>query len=51
VARDGSIEWAWFHRFDARPVFARILDRNLGGWFHIRPAGLFQAFTRGSSTA
>jgi len=37
VARDGSIEWAVFHRFDGRPVFARILDRDIGGFFRIGP--------------
>lgn len=38
VARDGSIEWATFHRFDGRPVFGRILDRDLGGYFRIAPS-------------
>jgi GH15 family glucan-1,4-alpha-glucosidase len=37
VARDGSIEWAAFHRFDGRPVFARILDRDIGGFFRVAP--------------
>ena len=37
VARDGSIEWAVFHRFDGRPVFARMLDRDIGGYFRIAP--------------
>jgi GH15 family glucan-1,4-alpha-glucosidase len=37
VARDGSVEWAVFHRFDGRPVFARILDRDLGGYFRLAP--------------
>lgn len=37
VASDASIEWAVFHRFDGRPVFARILDRDLGGYFRIGP--------------
>lgn len=26
-----------FHRFDGRPVFARILDRDIGGYFQIAP--------------
>jgi GH15 family glucan-1,4-alpha-glucosidase len=39
VARDGAIEWAVFHRFDGRPVFASILDRDLGGFFRIAPRG------------
>lgn len=38
VARDGSVEWAVFHRFDGRPVFARILDRELGGYFQVAPS-------------
>jgi GH15 family glucan-1,4-alpha-glucosidase len=33
VSRDGSIDWCCFHRFDARPVFARLLDRATGGHF------------------
>ena len=37
VARDGSIEWAVFHRFDGRPVFARMLDRDIGGFFRVAP--------------
>ena len=37
VTREGSIEWAVFHRFDGRPVFARILDREIGGYFQIVP--------------
>jgi GH15 family glucan-1,4-alpha-glucosidase len=37
VARDGSIEWAVFHRFDGRPVFARLLDREIGGFFRVGP--------------
>jgi alpha,alpha-trehalase len=37
VGRDGSIEWAVFHRFDGRPPFARILDRLMGGYFRVGP--------------
>jgi GH15 family glucan-1,4-alpha-glucosidase len=37
VSRDGSVDWCCFHRFDARPVFARILDWNKGGHFRIAP--------------
>jgi alpha,alpha-trehalase len=37
VSRDGSIDWCCFHRFDARPVFARLLDRATGGHFRIAP--------------
>lgn len=39
VSRDGSIDWCCFHRFDARPVFARLLDWGKGGYFRIAPKG------------
>lgn len=38
VAADGSIDWCCVQRFDARPVFARILDSQRGGFFRIAPA-------------
>ena len=38
VTRDGSIEWCCFGRFDAEPVFCRILDREKGGYFRLGPA-------------
>ena len=37
VARDGSIDWAALHRFDADPVFCRLLDAGRGGYWSIRP--------------
>ena len=37
VSRDGSIDWCCFHRFEARPVFARLLDWGKGGFFRIAP--------------
>jgi GH15 family glucan-1,4-alpha-glucosidase len=46
VARDGSIEWAVFHRFDGRPVFARMLDRDVGGFFRIAPTEPGATITR-----
>lgn len=46
VARDGSIEWAVFHRFDGRPVFARLLDRDIGGYFRLAPADPGARITR-----
>jgi GH15 family glucan-1,4-alpha-glucosidase len=39
VSSAGSIDWCCFHRFDARPVFARLLDWARGGHFRIAPAG------------
>ncbi|MCX4821886.1 glycoside hydrolase family 15 protein [Streptomyces sp. NBC_01142] len=46
VSRDASVEWACFHRFDGRSVFARILDRNRGGYFRIAPVGQFTTTRR-----
>jgi GH15 family glucan-1,4-alpha-glucosidase len=42
VSRDGSIDWAALHRFDADPVFCRLLDAERGGYWWIRPAGPFE---------
>lgn len=38
VSRDGSVDWCCFHRFDARPVFGRLLDWDRGGHCRIAPA-------------
>ena len=46
VAKNGSVEWACFHRYDAAPVFAGILDREKGGHFSIRPAGEYKVSRR-----
>lgn len=46
VSRDGSVDWCCFHRFDARPVFARLLDWQRGGHFRIAPAGPYTAARR-----
>jgi GH15 family glucan-1,4-alpha-glucosidase len=46
ITSDASIEWACFHRFDTRPVFARILDRDVGGWFRIAPTREFTSTRR-----
>jgi GH15 family glucan-1,4-alpha-glucosidase len=37
VSRHGSVDWCCFHRFDARPVFARLLDWDRGGHCRIAP--------------
>lgn len=44
VSRDGSVDWCCFHRFDARPVFARLLDWRRGG--HFRAAAPYQTSRR-----
>ncbi|WP_405922381.1 glycoside hydrolase family 15 protein [Streptomyces sp. NBC_00122] len=46
VSRDASVEWACFHRFDGRSVFARILDRGRGGYFRIAPVAQFTTTRR-----
>ena len=37
VSKDGSLDWCAFHRVEARPVFARLLDWEQGGFFRIAP--------------
>ena len=37
VGGDGSIDWAALHRFDADPVFCRLLDADRGGHWSLRP--------------
>jgi len=39
VSRAGGIDWATLRRFDADPVFCRVLDAARGGHWSIRPAG------------
>ena len=39
VASDGSIDWATLHRFDADPVFCRLLDAGRGGFWSLHPRG------------
>jgi GH15 family glucan-1,4-alpha-glucosidase len=46
VSKDGSIDWCTFHRFEARPVFARILDWGKAGFFRIAPLDDDYASTR-----
>ncbi len=37
VSREGSVDWCCLGRFDADPIFCRILDAKVGGFFSIRP--------------
>ncbi len=46
VSRVGSIDWCTFVRFDAAPVFCRLLDAARGGSFSIQPAVRFEAERR-----
>ena len=46
VSKDGSIDWCAFHRFEARPVFGRLLDWERGGFFRIAPVDGYEATRR-----
>ena len=46
VSRFGSVDWCTFGRFDAAPVFCRILDAKRGGSFSIQPTVAFDAERR-----
>jgi GH15 family glucan-1,4-alpha-glucosidase len=46
VSRDGSIDWCSFHRFEARPVFSRLLDWQKGGHFRVAPRGDYRVTRR-----
>jgi alpha,alpha-trehalase len=46
VSRDGSIDWCSFHRFEARPVFARLLDWAQGGFFRVAPRDEYETNRR-----
>lgn len=37
IAKDGSIDWFCYPRFDSPSVFASILDEHKGGFFRIAP--------------
>jgi GH15 family glucan-1,4-alpha-glucosidase len=37
VARNGSIDWCCWPRFDSPAVFCRLLDAAKGGWFRVEP--------------
>ncbi|HEY8565093.1 MAG TPA: glycoside hydrolase family 15 protein [Beijerinckiaceae bacterium] len=38
VSRAGSVDWCCLERFDADPVFCRLLDRDRGGVLELGPA-------------
>jgi GH15 family glucan-1,4-alpha-glucosidase len=42
VGRSGSIDWCCLRRFDADPVFFRILDVSHGGFWDIVPEGVIE---------
>ena len=46
VSREASVDWWCQPRFDAPSVFARILDSELGGAFHLEARGLAAAGRR-----
>src|SRR5438874_10292716 len=39
ISRDGSVDWLCLPRFDADPVFGRLVDAEHGGRFRVSPAG------------
>lgn len=43
VSRDGSVDWCSLKRFDADPVFCRILDATKGGYFCIQPVAEYKS--------
>lgn len=46
VARDGSIDWLCYERFDGPAVFCRILDVERGGYFQVVPDVEFRSSRR-----
>ena len=43
VSSAGAIDWCCWPRFDSPAIFSRLLDRRLGGYFSIRPIGLYRS--------
>jgi GH15 family glucan-1,4-alpha-glucosidase len=46
ISKRGSIDWLCWPRFDSAPIFAAILDRNIGGYWSICPAQRFEITRR-----
>jgi alpha,alpha-trehalase len=46
VARDGGIDWCCMGRFDADPLFTRLVDAGKGGYFELQPVARFAAHRR-----
>lgn len=43
VSQNGDVDWCCMTRFDSDPVFCRILDKDRGGFFSVRPADRFSS--------
>jgi GH15 family glucan-1,4-alpha-glucosidase len=43
IARDGSIDWCCWPRFDSDAVFCRLLDAVRGGFMQVCPAGRWES--------
>ena len=43
VSSEGSIDWCCLPHFDSPAVFLRLLDAERGGFWHIRPTGVFRS--------
>ena len=46
ISREGSIDWLCWPRFDSCSYFARLLDRERGGYFSIQPEDAFEVTRR-----
>jgi len=46
IARDGSLDWLCWPRFDSPSIFAALLDEHVGGRFRIAPQGPFASAQR-----